>query len=137
MGGLTGQYFKQFGLTVAAAVFFSLLVARLITPVIAAYTLKSERIAAHTDGPVMSWYLRALRWCVHNRWKTLAAGSLFFALSVLALMAIPKSFIPESDLGASALQLELPPGVRLEDTAAASAAAYRIIARQPEVTDVV
>ncbi len=43
MGGITGQYFKQFGLTVAAAVFFSLLVARLITPVIAAYTLKSER----------------------------------------------------------------------------------------------
>ena len=42
MGGLTGQYFKQFGLTVAAAVFFSLLVARLITPVIAAYTLKSD-----------------------------------------------------------------------------------------------
>src|SRR5207302_2050918 len=48
MGGLTGQYFKQFGLTVAAAVFFSLLVARLITPVLAAYTLKSDRIAAHT-----------------------------------------------------------------------------------------
>ena len=45
MGGITGQYFKQFGLTVAAAVFFSLLVARLITPVIAAYTLKSERVA--------------------------------------------------------------------------------------------
>src|SRR6185437_3235781 len=117
MGGLTGQFFKQFGLTVAAAVFFSLLVARLITPVIAAYTLKSERVAAHADGPVMSWYLRALRWCVHNRWKTLAAGTLFFALSVLALMAIPKSFIPESDFGASALQVELPPGVRLEDMA--------------------
>ena len=58
MGGLTGQYFIQFGLTVAAAVFFSLLVARLITPVIAAYTLKSERIATHSDGPIMAWYLR-------------------------------------------------------------------------------
>ena len=61
MGGVTGQYFKQFGLTVAAAVFFSLLVARLITPVLAAYTLKSGAIAAHTDGPIMAWYQRLLR----------------------------------------------------------------------------
>ena len=42
MGGLTGQFFKQFGLTVATAVFFSLLVARLITPVIAAYVGSSR-----------------------------------------------------------------------------------------------
>jgi len=62
MGGLTGQYFKQFGLTVAAAVFFSLLVARLITPVIAAYALKSDGVALHTDGPIMAWYERLLRW---------------------------------------------------------------------------
>ena len=75
MGGITGQYFKQFGLTVAAAVFFSLLVARLITPVLAAYTLKSDAIATHTDGPIMAWYQRALRWVTRHRWKTLAAGA--------------------------------------------------------------
>lgn len=137
MGGITGQYFKQFGLTVAAAVFFSLLVARLITPVIAAYTLKSERVAVHTDGPVMSWYLRALRWSVEHRWKTLAAGTLFFALSIVGLVLIPKSFVPDADFSSSDLLVELPPGVRLEDTAAASAAAYRILARQPEVAYVV
>jgi multidrug efflux pump subunit AcrB len=137
MGGITGQYFKQFGLTVAAAVFFSLLVARLITPVIAAYTLKSDRVAVHADGPVMSWYLRALRWSVQHRWKTLAAGTLFFALSIVGLVLIPKSFVPDADFSSSDLFVELPPGVRLEDTAAASAAAYRIVARQPEVADVV
>jgi len=137
MGGITGQYFKQFGLTVAAAVFFSLLVARLITPVIAAYTLKSERVATHTDGPIMAWYQLALRWSVRHRWLTLAAGTVFFGLSILGLYLIPKSFVPESDFSNSGLFLELPPGVRLEDTAAASAAAYRILARQPEVADVV
>jgi multidrug efflux pump subunit AcrB len=52
-------------------------------------------------------------------------------------MLIPKSFVPESDFSSSDLQIELPPGVRLEDTSAASAAAYSIVARQPEVTDVV
>jgi hydrophobe/amphiphile efflux-1 (HAE1) family protein len=137
MPGITGQYFIQFGLTVAAAVFFSLLVARLITPVIAAYMLKSEHVAVHTDGPFMSMYLRTLNWCIHNRWKTIGAGLLFFALSITGLALIPKSFIPDSDLGAPDLSIELPTGVRLEDTAAVSAAAYRIVARQPEVANVV
>jgi hydrophobe/amphiphile efflux-1 (HAE1) family protein len=137
MPGITGQYFIQFGLTVAAAVFFSLLVARLITPVIAAYTLKSERVAVHTVGPFMSMYMRTLNWCIHNRWKTVSAGMLFFLLSIAGLALIPKSFIPDSDLGAPDLSIELPTGVRLEDTAAVSAAAYRIVARQPEVANVV
>ena len=138
MGGLTGQYFKQFGLTVAAAVFFSLLVARLITPVLAAYTLKSDRIAAHTDGPLMAWYQRTLRWCTLHRWKTVLSGLAFFILSIVGLVYfVPVSFIPEADVGTAMLSAELPPGVRLEDTASVTAAAFRIIARQPEVRDVV
>ncbi|MBV8343301.1 MAG: efflux RND transporter permease subunit, partial [Gammaproteobacteria bacterium] len=136
MGGVTGQYFKQFGLTVAAAVFFSLLVARLITPVLAAYTLKSDKVATHGDGPVMAWYQGVLRWSAHHRWKTLIAGTLFFALSIVGLAVVPKAFIPDADDNFTQLSVELPPGARLEDTAAVSAAAYRIIARQPEVESV-
>ena len=137
MGGLTGQYFKQFGLTVAAAVFFSLLVARLITPVVAAYTLKSDNVARHTDGPIMAWYQRLLGWCAVHRWKTVLAGLGFLALSAVGVALCSFSFIPESDVGTSFLSVELPPGVRLEDTARVTAAAYRIIARQPEVRDIV
>ena len=113
--------------------FFSLLVARLITPVLAAYTLKSENIAAHTDGPIMLWYQRVLRWCTRHRWKTLGAGLAFFALSIIGLGMIPSEFIPASDDSFTELNIELPAGARLADTAAVSAAAYRIIARQPEV----
>src|SRR5580765_1918171 len=137
MGGITGQYFKQFGLTVAAAVFFSLLVARLITPVLAAYTLKSDKIAAHADGPIMDWYQRVLRWSTRHRWKTLGAGAAFFALSIVGLALTPTEFIPASDLSWTMLDIELPAGARLEDTAAVSTAAYRILARQPEVQSVV
>ncbi len=55
MGGITGQYFKQFGLTVASAVFISLMVARLITPVLAAYALRGDSVAVHNvDGPIMT-----------------------------------------------------------------------------------
>jgi multidrug efflux pump subunit AcrB len=137
MPGITGQYFIQFGLTVAAAVFFSLLVARLITPVIAAYTLRADKIKMHTDGPIMLWYLKVLRWCVHHRWKTILGGTLFFILSIALLTIVPTSFVPEADVASSALHIELPPGVRLEETAAKSAAAYEVLSRQPEVTDVV
>jgi hydrophobe/amphiphile efflux-1 (HAE1) family protein len=137
MGGLTGQYFKQFGLTVAAAVFFSLLVARLITPVLAAYTLRSGKIATHEDGPVMAWYQRVLRWTTLHRWKTLAGGAAFFALSLVGLVMVPKAFIPPSDDSYTEINIELPAGARLEDTSAVSAAAYRILARQPEVSSVV
>jgi len=138
MGGITGQYFKQFGLTVAAAVFFSLLVARLITPVLAAYTLKSDKVADHIDGPVMAWYQRMLRWCTLHRWKTVVAGLAFFVLSLVGLFTVvPFSFIPEADIGTAFLTVELPPGVRLEETARITAAAYRILARQPEVQNVV
>jgi hydrophobe/amphiphile efflux-1 (HAE1) family protein len=137
MGGLTGQYFKQFGLTVAAAVFFSLLVARLITPVLAAYALKSDGVAHHSDGPITAWYQRVLRWSTLHRWKTMLAGLVVFVLSIGGMMVVPFSFIPEADIGFSFLTVELPPGVRLEETAAATAAAYRMLARQPEVRDVV
>src|SRR5581483_3666281 len=87
MGGIIGQYFKQFGLTVAAAVFFSLLVARLLTPVIAAYALKSDTARHHEgDWPVMTGYLKVLSWCVRHRWKTIICGTAFFAVSVVGLM---------------------------------------------------
>jgi multidrug efflux pump subunit AcrB len=137
MSGIVGQYFKQFGLTVAAAVFFSLLVARMITPVIAAYTLKSDSLKVHTDGPVMTRYMSLLRWCLQHRWYTLAGGTAFFVLSIVAMAAIPTAFVPDTDGDSSALNIELAPGVRLEDTAAVSASVTELLLRQPEVKEVV
>ncbi|MGE0583478.1 MAG: efflux RND transporter permease subunit [Steroidobacteraceae bacterium] len=137
MGGITGQFFKQFGLTVAVAVFISLLVARLITPLVAAYTLKSHGKVLHGDGPIMTWYMGFLRSCVQHRWRTIAGGTAFFVLSVFALAMVPQAFIPTVDQSSSSLNIELPPGVRLEDTAAVSARVTAMVREQPEVTDVV
>jgi multidrug efflux pump subunit AcrB len=137
MGGISGQYFKQFGLTVAAAVFISLLVARMITPVLAAYALNRDAIPHRDDGPIMSTYVRALKWCVANRWKTIGFGTLFFALSLGGGMLLPKAFVPPEDFSTSILNIELPPGGKLEDTARVSATATAILRKQPEVTDVV
>ncbi|MGA8707243.1 MAG: efflux RND transporter permease subunit [Steroidobacteraceae bacterium] len=137
LGGLVGQFFIQFGFTVAVAVFMSLLVARLISPLLAAYTLKPHAGLRSADGPVMDWYLRALRWSVQHRGKTLIAGFVIFVLSVTGLALIPKTFTPDADFSSSTLSIELPPGVLLSQTAAASAQAYQILRRHSEVANVV
>ncbi len=137
MGGITGQFFKEFGLTVAVAVFFSLLVARLVTPVIGAFALKPEGAKAHLEGRLMTWYLGFLRVCVRNRWKTIAIGIAFFVLSIVGLFFMPKTGVPSGDFASSTVTIELPPGVRLEQTAAVSARVTEILRRHKEVTDVV
>ena len=137
MGGISGQYFKQFGLTVAVAVFISLMVARLITPVLAAYALHPNSVATHADGPIMTAYLRALHWCVANRWKTIGIGTAFFVLSVGGMAIIPKDFVPAEDFSTSVVNVELPPGGRLEDTERVAAAASALLRKEPEVTSAV
>jgi multidrug efflux pump subunit AcrB len=139
MGGVTGQYFRQFGLTVAVAVFISLLVARLITPVLAAYSLRRLPVhgAVHEDGPLMTRYMLLLHWCIVHRWKTLAGGTLFFALSIVALTIVPQSFIPPEDFASSQLDVEVPPGGTLEDTGRVTAAAAALLRKSPDVRNVV
>jgi multidrug efflux pump subunit AcrB len=64
MPGISGQFFKNFGLTVVVSVLMSLAVARLITPMIAAYFLKAHGHASHGEGPMMDRYMRVLRWSI-------------------------------------------------------------------------
>jgi multidrug efflux pump subunit AcrB len=140
MGGIVGQYFRQFGLTVAVAVFISLMVARLITPVLAAYSLRSDSIAAHhRDGPIMTMYLKALTWCALNRWKTILVGFIFVIMAAVAafIWLIPSTFLPPEDFGDAQLQIELPPGGTLEDTSRVAANAAAVLRKSPLVTNVV
>jgi multidrug efflux pump subunit AcrB len=136
MGGIVGQYFKQFGLTVAAAVFFSLLVARLITPMMAAYFM---RPVPHREGPpgrTMALYLRAIGWSARHRFATVGLGLAIFAGSVLSTQALPAGFLPGEDAARSLLVVELPPGARLADTEAATSAIAERLRARPEVLSV-
>ena len=117
MSGIAGQYFKQFGLTVAVAVLFSLLVARLVTPMMAAYFLKSTGVAAEEkDGWLMRVYQRILHWTLRNRTITLLMGVLIFAGSIYSATLLPSEFVPVTDEGRSTISVELPPGSTLDDT---------------------
>jgi hydrophobe/amphiphile efflux-1 (HAE1) family protein len=116
MGGIAGQYFRQFGLTVAIAVMFSLLVARFVTPVMAAYFMRAPRHAEHGEGAVMRFYTRLVRGSVRWRWVTLLVGAVIFAASLWSTQLLPSGFIPADDQARALLAIELPPGSRLDDT---------------------
>jgi len=125
MRGVGGLLFKQFGWTAVIAVLASLLVARLLTPMMAGYLLKShpEQQGDAPDGRLMRVYLRMVRWCLAHKKTTLAAAIAFFAGSVALVPLIPVGLIPASDRGYTTVSLELPPGSSLADTLAAAASA--------------
>ncbi|HWL71105.1 MAG TPA: efflux RND transporter permease subunit [Geminicoccus sp.] len=133
MGGVAGQYFKQFGLTVAVAVLFSLLVARLITPMLAAYFMKGRGHVEPKDGRLMRGYTRLLGTMIRHRWLTMLTGIALFALSIWSAGLLPTGFIPDEDSGRTVVSLELPPGATLEQTRLRTDEAVRTVQAIPEV----
>ena len=137
MGGIAGQYFKQFGLTVAVAVLFSLLVARLVTPMMSAYFLTDANgHEAPKDGVIMRGYMRILRWTLRHRLVTLLGGLAIFAVSIYSATLLPTEFVPETDNGRATLSLELPPGSTLDDTRAVARDLSDRLGTIPEVRTV-
>jgi hydrophobe/amphiphile efflux-1 (HAE1) family protein len=135
MGGIPGQYFKQFGLVVAAAVFFSLLVARLITPLLAAYLMRDSG-KEHHEGRMLKAYTRLITWSVRHRVATVALGLVVFALSILSMRLLPSGFLPPEDNGRILIAFELPPGSRLDDTRRVADAIGAKLRERPEVRHV-
>ncbi len=135
MAGVPGKFFKQFGWTAAIAVLASLLVARLLTPVMSAYFLKNHP-AQEGPGRLMAPYLVLVRRVLEHPKKTLAAAALFFVASLVLVARIPTEFMPASDTGQVTLNIETPPGTLLEETARVSEQARRRIADIPAIAGI-
>lgn len=135
MGGIPGQFFKQFGLTVSVAVFFSLLVARLITPMMCAYFLK-EPPKEDEPGLLMRLYDKALRWALHNRLATSLIALLFFLFGLALFPLMPQSLVNQVDRGELTLTIELEPGATLEETTEATREASKVLEEAPGVVSV-
>lgn len=130
MGGISGLFFKQFGWTAVIAVLSSLLVARILTPMMAAYLLKSH--AGHVeekDGVLMTRYLICVRWCLDHRRMTVAGAALIFLASVALIPLLQTGLMPASDKGYTSISVELPPGSNLAITQATANAAGRSIGK--------
>lgn len=135
MGGVPGKFFREFGITAAIAVVFSLVVARLLTPMMSAYMLKPHAPGGG-EGRLMRTYLGAAGWSLDHRKTTLAGAVLFFAGSLALVPLLPTGFIPPADINQTAVKIELPPGSTLEETRDAAEQARRLIAPIPEITRV-
>jgi multidrug efflux pump subunit AcrB len=133
MGGIIGQYFISFGLTIVITVLISLAVARLITPMIAAYFLKAHGQAKHGEGWLMDKYLGLLRWTLRNRWKSVGVGFLCFVAQIGVFMMLPSAFQPETDEDTVQVAIEMPPGSTLDQTRAIADRAATLVRGQGDV----
>jgi hydrophobe/amphiphile efflux-1 (HAE1) family protein len=116
MPGIAGQFFKQFGITVSVQVLFSLLAARLVTPMLAAYFLRHHTIVEKPPGLLMRAYTRLVTWSVRHYLVTVMIGLILFSASIWSLGLLSKGFLPAQDSARSRLAIELPPGSQLADT---------------------
>ena len=157
MPGISGQFFKSFGYTVVVSVLMSLLVARMITPLIAAYFLKSHGAQKHASGKTMERYLGLLRWTLdtaradryradhpgrwgsvmayrfdHRMWMVILA-QLAMVATVISLVTLPITFQPKTNDNFSNVNVRLAPGSTLAETEAVADRAAAIIEADPDV----
>jgi multidrug efflux pump subunit AcrB len=135
MSGIAGKFFKQFGWTAALAVIASLVVARVLTPMMAAYILKPI-VGDHREPGWLKVYMRASAWCLKHRVVTMVMATLFFVGSIALIPLLPTGFIPPDDNSQTQVYLELQPGSSLKQTEAAAEQARRLIAKVEHVRSV-
>jgi len=136
MPGISGQFFKNFGLTVVVSVLMSLAVARLVTPMIAAYFLKAKGHAAHGEGRIMDAYIATLKWTLNHRWSAVVGGVVSFALTIVLFTTLPMTFQPDQDQDASTATVEMVPGTTLAETQAVVRRVADFLQKQPDVESV-
>jgi multidrug efflux pump subunit AcrB len=132
MAGVPGKFFVQFGWTAAIAVFFSLVVARMLTPMMAAYVLHRPK-GEHTEPRWMLIYMRWAAWCLKHRIKTSLAALAFLVGAFALVPLLPTGFIPPDDLSQTQVALTLPPGSTFTQTLAAAEQARQIVQKNPHV----
>ena len=155
MPGVSGQFFKNFGLTVVIAVLFSLLVARMITPMIAAYFLRAHGEEEHGNGPWMQRYMKVLTWSLdtaavtayrdqhprrwfrarlrdHRLWM-MGVGLGALGLTAMLFMMIPTQFFPDTDGDFSRITIEMVPGTTIEQTERKVDEVLALVKDEPEI----
>jgi multidrug efflux pump subunit AcrB len=132
MSGVPGKFFVQFGWTAAISVFISLVVARLLTPMMAAYILKAPK-KEHKEGRWIEIYMRWVKAALKHRIITTIAATVFLVGSFALVPLLPTGFIPPDDLSQTQVQISLPPGATFEQTFAAAESARELVQKNEHV----
>jgi len=135
MSGIPGLIFRQFGVTAAVAVLASLLVARLLTPMMAAYMMKRHPVEAK-DGRIMRAYIGVVKACLRHRIPTVIGVLLFLGLSLATIPLLSSGFLPPSDDAQTQVTITLQPGTTIEQTDMIARRAADIVSHLPDVTHV-
>lgn len=136
MPGIGGLLFQQFGWTAVIAIIASLLVARLVTPLLAVHFLRRSPKAHMTEGRLMAVYMVLVNWCLRHRSTTFLAGLVFLVMSFSLVLLIPTGFIPPSDKGFFQVGVELPPGSSAQDSVRAAERVRQAVAKVAGVESV-
>lgn len=136
MAGIPGLFFKQFGWTAVLAILASLLVARLLTPMMAAYILKPARQHEEKDSWMMQRYMATMKWALTHRLVTAIASGLFFIASILLVPLLPTGFVPAADRGQTQINIELPPGSTLAETTAVAERVRVAVSKDKNITSI-
>ena len=136
MSGMAGKFFFPFGLTAAVAVFFSFVVARLLTPMMAAYLLKPSASGIRREPAWLGRYLRLVRMCLERRAAILAAVLMLVAGGLELAAKLPTALVPSEDDAQTHVALSLEPGATLRDTVAMAERARHIVEQNPQVRTV-
>jgi multidrug efflux pump subunit AcrB len=103
MNNAVGQFFKPFGITISAAVIFSLLVSRTLSPVLAIWFLRGNRKQIEGKnfkiGYLSKYYRFLLIWSLRHRKTIIAIALICFIAGIALIPLIPKGFIPRLDRG--------------------------------------
>jgi multidrug efflux pump subunit AcrB len=135
MAGIPGKFFKQFGWTASLAVFASLVVARVLTPMMAAYILKPI-VTPEAEPRWLLRYMGWVAWCTRHRLVTMLLATVFFIGSIMLVPLLPKGFIPPDDNSQTQVYVELPPGSTLKQTQASAEQARQILTQVQHVKSI-
>ena len=136
MPGISGQFFIQFGMTVVVAVLISLAVARMITPMVAAYFLEAHGPASHGEGWLMDRYMAMLRWSLGHRWKVvLIGGGGALLATIFAFSTLPFTFQPTLNTDYSQVKVELVPGTTLDQARRVTQRVVDVLMEDKDVVD--
>ncbi|MFC7298013.1 efflux RND transporter permease subunit [Herminiimonas aquatilis] len=136
MAGIPGLFFKQFGWTAVLAILASLLVARLLTPMMAAYILKPAKQHEEKDSWMMQRYMATMKWALTHRLVTAIASGLFFIASIMLVPLLPTGFVPAADRGQTQINIELPPGSTLAETTAVTERVRVAVSKDKNITSI-
>ncbi len=136
MPGIPGQFFKEFGMTVCVAVLFSLVVARFLTPLLAAYFMSAKE--PHPRKPLPAFYERSLHWALRHRILSCIIGGIAFfgAIGAAIVFKLPAGLVPEGNPDFYTVDIQTPPGATVEQTAQAAYAVARIVENRDETEQV-